>query len=1169
MKILGLQFLAFGPFTNLCLDLSGGDHGLHVLFGPNEAGKSSALRALRALLYGIPNQTADNFLHDNPRLRLGGHLCHSDGTELRLIRRKGLKNTLMGCDEHPISEAALGKFLAGVSQELFCTMFGLDHPALRQGGQDILQGGGEVGQSLFSAALGGVSLRHIQQSLDHEARQLFLPRGDNPRINKSLAAYKAVKRTIEEHSLAGGKWAEHTRAYEEALGARQVVAEELAHLVKEHHRLGRLQLAIPKIARRQELLAKSREYHEVVLLPPEFAELRREALQHIEQARETEKTSRRVLEQLSSEQDALVVPDALLAQAEAITLLQQRLGSYQKAIQERSRLLGQRRQLDTDLQSLLAKLPPGLTLERLKARRLQAAQRARVQELARQYQARVDRADRAMRDVQKYTQQSTKITEALDALTPPRDSSALRQAVLHARQQGDLEGACAQLRTARQIEREQAQVEIIRLGCWSGTLEELERLHVPSREAVDQYEATFSRLNGDAGHLNGEIQKAQRELVELDRQLAELRLSGAVPSEEDLARARRHRDEVWHRVRCSWLDGEAADRGDTEALENPHDLASTYTDSVTHADALADRLRREAERVTRQAGLQAQHEKSAKILSQLTRQQATLEAEQRQQRQQWHDIWRAAGIIPLSPREMRPWLDRHAKLLGMATHLRESQHQLSHMQARVQESMAAIGQALHHLGGHTAPAGETLEALLVRSEAAIERIDEAARQRRELQHQLVTATREVEGAARDQRQAAKELAHWQTDWTAVIVNLGLDSTALPVEASAIIEVLHELAIKQDGLDTLTQRIESIDHEAQIFTQEVADLTAQVAPDLAGTAADQAAVQLLTRLVRAQTDTAKASELGKQIAIQQANVQKAQATITRMAERLQSLCRQAHCTNPDELPAAEIRSAARRQLQEDLAALETQLLEQSAGATIKQLLEQAAAIDADLLPGQLDSIDRRIRELEEQRSSLEQAIGREREILTWMDGSSRAADTAEQAQALLAELHEGVERYVRVRLASMLLRREIERYRAGHQGPLLQRASALFSQLTLGSFACLETDYNDMDQPVLVGLRADGRRAGVEGMSDGTRDQLYLSLRLASLERYLAHNEPMPFIVDDILIQFDDQRAKAALSVLAELSRQTQVIFFTHHWRLAELAQGIDDQGAVRVQSLKT
>lgn len=73
------------------------------------------------------------------------------------------------------------------------------------------------------------------------------------------------------------------------------------------------------------------------------------------------------------------------------------------------------------------------------------------------------------------------------------------------------------------------------------------------------------------------------------------------------------------------------------------------------------------------------------------------------------------------------------------------------------------------------------------------------------------------------------------------------------------------------------------------------------------------------------------------------------------------------------------------------------------------------------------------------------------------------------------------------------------------------------------------------------------------MSDGTADQLYLALRLAGVAEYLARNEAMPFIVDDILIKFDDGRAVAALKVLAELSIKTQVIFFTHHRHLVELA----------------
>ncbi|MGB4250391.1 MAG: hypothetical protein WBK16_06735, partial [Limnochordia bacterium] len=59
---------------------------------------------------------------------------------------------------------------------------------------------------------------------------------------------------------------------------------------------------------------------------------------------------------------------------------------------------------------------------------------------------------------------------------------------------------------------------------------------------------------------------------------------------------------------------------------------------------------------------------------------------------------------------------------------------------------------------------------------------------------------------------------------------------------------------------------------------------------------------------------------------------------------------------------------------------------------------------------------------------------------------------------------------------------------------------------------------------------------------------------ASIERYLEAKEPLPLILDDVLINFDDRRAAAALRTLAELGRKTQVIMFTHHLRLVELAQ---------------
>ena len=99
MKILRLHLKAYGPFTDSKQDLSGGQHGLHVVYGLNEAGKSSSLRAIADLLYGIPGRTPDNFVHPYPKLRIGAELRHSDGSILEIVRRKANKNSLFDADD--------------------------------------------------------------------------------------------------------------------------------------------------------------------------------------------------------------------------------------------------------------------------------------------------------------------------------------------------------------------------------------------------------------------------------------------------------------------------------------------------------------------------------------------------------------------------------------------------------------------------------------------------------------------------------------------------------------------------------------------------------------------------------------------------------------------------------------------------------------------------------------------------------------------------------------------------------------------------------------------------------------------------------------------------------------------------------------------------------------
>jgi uncharacterized protein YhaN len=91
------------------------------------------------------------------------------------------------------------------------------------------------------------------------------------------------------------------------------------------------------------------------------------------------------------------------------------------------------------------------------------------------------------------------------------------------------------------------------------------------------------------------------------------------------------------------------------------------------------------------------------------------------------------------------------------------------------------------------------------------------------------------------------------------------------------------------------------------------------------------------------------------------------------------------------------------------------------------------------------------------------------------------------------------------------------------------------------------------QLFIVALRPDGSDCPADRLSEGTRDQLYLALRLAAIESYAARAEPLPFIADDLLVNFDDRRARAALRVLAEFGAVTQTILFTHHHHIVELA----------------
>ena len=133
MRLRRLDLIRYGHFSDRSLELPSGQPDLHIVVGPNEAGKSTALSAVEDLLFGIPSKSPLNFLHDYGEMRIGAAL-EADGEVLEVRRRKGMKGTLLSADDQamPSGEHVLRPFLRGADRNFFKRMFGLDHARLRR-----------------------------------------------------------------------------------------------------------------------------------------------------------------------------------------------------------------------------------------------------------------------------------------------------------------------------------------------------------------------------------------------------------------------------------------------------------------------------------------------------------------------------------------------------------------------------------------------------------------------------------------------------------------------------------------------------------------------------------------------------------------------------------------------------------------------------------------------------------------------------------------------------------------------------------------------------------------------------------------------------------------------------------------------------------------------------
>lgn len=1164
MRIDRLDLIAYGPFTDKALNLSDGDSGLHLIYGDNEAGKSISLRALIAWLFGIPTRTNDNFLHSDPQLRIGGKLRLSGGEELEFVRRKGKKGTLLKLGTNDaLDDSVLFPFLPGnIDETLFTKLYGIDHGRLVAGGQELLNQSGDLGQALFSAAVGTASLREILSDLQNGAEELFKPQASTKLVNQAISSFKEAQKRIKDSSLPVAEWKRLQKELSDTLSAISQIEEGIKGKSKEKSRLDRLNRVSGALAERRAVMARIEELGEVLLLPEDFDEKRKTASDNLKSSTEAKEKAEAKLSRLKEESESLNVRNELLDNEEAILAIHKELGAVEKTIKDRPQQDGKRRLLRNEAELLLKAVRPNIDLNSADQLRPLLNNKKWISGLAQKHgllNQKEEKAEATLRDVED-EQESIK-KELGEQSQSDLDLSKLKAAVAVARKAGDLEQRLTDSQKRASDDNAACESELSRLGRFSGTIEALSKVAMPVSETLDAFERQLDEPSEKIRDYSRKQKELEEEQKQAEQDLKALLLTSNVPTILELEESRTVRNTGWNLIKRKYIEEIDVEKDIAEFSPDSH-LPTLYEQKVDVADHVSDRLRLAADQVVKRADLEAKIENLKSRLSDITEKNRKANKAKEAHQKEWNAIWEPLGVDPGTPREMKQWLLRVDKLLANVQSASTVSGDVNKLTEDCKTLKEAVSLQIAKFDDSIDLQEMSLEVMINLCEQRVEQEESALELKRQLEHSLGDTEIRIKRTCEELKSIENDQSNWIQEWGQAIDGLGLKPDVHPEHATETFDQLVAFFEKFDKSEDLRKRIFGMDQVAEKFEKRVVEFTDGIGFKRDGQEASTIAAQLnrdLNEAREARASLKKIETQGKEI---KGEIEDANITIRTANEQLASLRDQAGVETDDELESASESSRNKRELQQKLDTLEQELTRNGDGLSIQELEKEASESDIDAIEGELERVSSELKELQTNRDTLRDQRQTLQNEINAKDGSAAAANASEEAEQQLATMVSGVEQYIRLQIAALILEQRIEDYRKKNQAPVLARAGVLFSKLTLGSYAKLRDELDGSGKPILLGVRPNDEEVPVDGMSDGSRDQLYLSLRLATLEQHLNKGEPIPFVVDDILIGFDDNRTRVCLEVLAELAASTQVLLFTHHRRVLELASALEVEAGI-------
>ncbi len=1149
MKLKQLHINRFGHFNECDLGFAG--DGLQVICGPNEAGKTTLLEFLRGLLFDFPARTPYDFGGQGEMAGVAT-LELRDGRAVELRRRKGNKDKVaikLNGQPTDLDDSGWLRLLDHADRGLFESVFAFGLDRLSQG--EVCLKHESLQSALFGGSLGGTtSPDKVVTELGRQADELFKKGGSKPAINALLSELKRLTKEIKDRSLRPAKYHEAEAAVTAAAERARAFHERVDQLRREHSKVEKQVRAWPKWWDLQQRITERAK----VSIPDNVpADARQQYLAVAKELKSLVSDQAKRTEEIKQAEKSLDLlklnPVALMHRAEIKSCfeLRQSFIEAKDQLPERQR---QREAVRLQIDRELAELRPGWSHEDLRAFSVDMATRVEIDRLSKDGRERATTCTtlKTKRDGDAATIEQTR--RELAEIGPPRDVTAL--AIVLA-DEADFVATRKQLENSAgelaKLDRKLATQSRKLTPPLSAATPAVHELSVPRAETIADFETRFAEIREPLRTTLGLIEDDEEEERQIEKALATAMSSHIVPSLEERDDARARRDVGWSLIRQQYISSQPVDTAIAAWLEVDADtvLPDGYEKAVRTADDIADRIYDNAKEVADREGLRRQLAALATRLTQKRQRRAELERQQAELQVKWAGIWQTCGFEPLAPDAMLGWLSDHEAVCASVSHRDE----LIDLQAQLRKRITSFEDRLRSASDR---ADGDVSDLVTAVRQAVD--DAKAQQRRtvELQKEVRRLEQQVAKYDGDLQSLTTRETAASANWLAVLRRLNL-----PVDwdielAREAIDKLKTTRVRLDGLPNEEARITAMQARIKEFDARVHSVCEILDPDHVNDPAEVVIKKLEGLAESAAEAHRKHEELSHKLAATRIELE---SLNQRYKQHDAERARLFTLTNTNaEAEYLEVVSQAEKavRLDGEIEQLTRDVDLIRAGESRDEFEQSLATGDLIVLQGQERDLKEELKKADSARTTADGEEALSREALNQLDGSGEVAILTEELSRKRSQLAAEVDRYMPLIYARHLLNAAVSRFEKENQPEMIALVSRLLSQMTGGKY--VEFDRSGGGKQDILVRRFDGVEKTSEQLSTGTREQLYLAIRLAYVLQYCQQNEPLPIIVDDVLVNFDDQRARQTLIALADISQSVQVLFFTCHSHLLEIAREV-------------